>query len=452
MTTLDLTKYHRFQTNKHGEKYPVDTLDDAIAEDIISLFNVFILNGKLYLYGDGYYHIDEDGTIFKTMISKFIYPEIRTEPRINRIYKLLLTTKGRIVIDESELNKHPPTWVNFQNGMLDLKDLTFRPHDPKYHSINQLPHIWNAEHQITDSVMSDFLSGIIPDAEDLQMFLEYAGYCFTTDMRLQKFMIVSGDGGLGKSVLLHLIQWAVGKQNISCLTLQNLNDRFSPVFLFGKLLNVYSDLPSTDMGEISGIKTIVGQDVVRGEYKGGKTFGFQPYCKLLYSANQIPKSRDDKTNAYYRRLLILKIRQRADHIEDLEDRLESNIDDFIYMAVQAVHNMYINQSGRIKESHNSVQAVLDLYMSTDTVKAFMVDSKIGRVPGGRMERTVLYNQYCTYCDDEGRETGKLTTNGFYSNLREKGFGECKISGVRYFMDIGTTDFIEDDSPDEKPPF
>lgn len=439
-------------TNRKNESRPVDILDDAIAEAIISLNDVFILNGKLYLYGKGYYHIDEDGVMFKDMIGKFIYPELRTEPRLTRVYKLLLT-KWKIVIEESELNKHPPTWINFQNGMLDVKDMTLHPHDPKYHSVNQIPHKWDDEHKTNDPVVSDFLSGVIPDDDDRQMFLEYAGYCFTKDMHLQKLMIVSGDGGLGKSVLLRLMQWAVGKENISCLTLQNLNDRFSPLFLFGKLLNIYSDLPSTDMGEIAGIKTIVGQDVVRAEYKGGKTFGFQPYCKLLYSANQIPKSRDDKTSAYYRRLLILKIRQRAKDISDLEDRLQANIDDFIYMAVQAVHRMYSERSGCLQESSNSSQAVLDLYMSTDTVKAFMVDSKIDRVPGSRMERRALYSKYESYCNDEQRETGKLSANGFYSNLREKGFGECTIKGKRYFMDIGSTaDFEEDDSPDSEFPF
>ena len=450
-TTLDLTIFHRFSApNKNGEKHPVDTLDDAIAESIIALFHIFVLNGKLYLYGDGYFHIDEDGVLFKSMISKYIYPELRTEPRISRIYKLLLTTKMEIVIDESELNKHPPTWINFRNGMLDLRDLTLHPHDPGYHSINQIPHKWRPDHSPSDSVVADFLEGIIPDSEDRQMFLEYAGYCLTTDMHLQKFLIVCGEGGLGKSVLLRLMQWAVGRENFSCLTLQNLNDRFSPVSLFGKLMNIYADLPSTDMGEIAGIKTIVGQDVVRGEYKGGKTFGFQPYCKLLYSANQIPKSRDDKTSAYYRRLLILKIGQRADYIQELESRLRDHIDDFVHLIVMAVHNMYAMRSGALQESENSKQAVLELYMSTDTVKAFLVDSAIGRVPGGRMERSVLYRQYENYCDDEGREVGKLTTNGFYSNLREKGFNVCTIHGKRYFMDIGVTDFVEDKSEEEIP--
>ena len=445
---LDLTPFHRWsKADKAGNATPIDTKDDAIAEGIISLCDVFIFNGKLYLYHNGVYRMDDDGSIFKTMISKFIYDDLRTDTRITRIHKLLLS-KYSIRIEEPDLNNHPSTWVNFKNGMLDLSTMELHLHDPKYHSIAQIPHDWDGATVGTDSIVLQFLSGIIPDPDDREMFLQYAGYCFTVDMHLQKFLIISGEGGLGKSVLLRLMQWAIGWNNISSLTLQNLNDRFSPATLLGKLLNVYADLPSTDMSEIAGIKTIVGQDSVRGEYKGGKVFSFHPFCKLLYSANQIPKSRDDKTSAYYRRLLILPIHRRADEIPNLEERLEKNVDDFIRLAVMAAHRMYTERDGKILESANSDRAVLELYMSTDTVKAFMVDSGLGRVPGGQMSRTELYDAYCEYCSDEERDNARLTANGFYSNLREKGFGEKKVAGTRYFMDIGYQNAETD--PDELP--
>lgn len=449
---LDLTRFHRWsKPDKNGNCTPTDTKDDAIAEGIIEYSDVFIYNGKLYLYHNGVYQMDDDGSIFKTMISKFIYDDLRTDTRITRIHKLLLS-KYSIRIEEPDINNHPPTWVNFRNGMLDIRTLELHPHDPEYRSINQLPHEWSGSFNGADPVVSDFLSGIIPNDDDREMFLQYAGYCFTPDMHLQKFLIISGEGGLGKSVLLRLMQLAVGWKNISCLTLQNLNDRFSPASLLGKLLNIYADLPSTDMGEIAGIKTVVGQDAVRGEYKGGKIFSFHPFCKLLYSANQIPKSRDDKTTAYYRRLLILPITQRGEEIHHLEERLQENIDDFIFLAVGAAHRMYTERDGNILESENSKKAVLDLYMSTDTVKAFMVDTGLARVPDSQIARTDLYRDYCDYCNQEERESAKLTSNGFYSNLREKGFGEKKIGGTRYFVDIGYKPPVEFVPIPDDPPF
>ena len=65
-----------------------------------------------------------------------------------------------------------------------------------------------------------------------------------------------------------------------------------------------------------------------------------------------------------------------------------------------------------------------------------------------MSRTELYDAYCEYYSDEERDNARLTANGFYSNLREKGFGEKKVAGTRYFMDIGFQKAETD--PDELP--
>jgi len=430
--SLDLAIFHRWsKPDREGNSHPIDTKDDLIAEEIISSFDIFILNGKLYRYIDGVYIMDEDGSMFKTMISKFILEDLRTDVKITRIHRLLLS-KYKIRIESSDVNQFPVTWIPFRNGMLDVKTLVLHPHSPKYNCINQLPHDWTPDYKATDTVVEDFLRGTLPEASDREMFLQYVGYAFTTSTHLQKFLIICGDGGLGKSVLLRLVQSAVGSANYSSLTLQNLNDRFSPAFLMGKLMNIYADLPSTDMGEINGIKTITGGDSVRAEYKGGKIFCFVPYCKLLYSANQIPKSRDDRTTAYYRRLLILRITQRGQNIPNLEERLEENIDAFIHLAVDAVHRMYIDQKGAILESANSIQEVNELYKETDTVHAWISDNQLVKSTERQVMRSTLYKQYRTYCEESERTRGMLSANGFYASLRERGFREGKNCGDRTF--------------------
>ncbi len=447
--SFELKTFHRFSApDSRGNTHPVDTIDDRICETLMQNYSIFLLNGKLYLYSHGVYHLDTDGTLFKTMISKMIYEEFRTDTRITRIYKLLLS-KHSLRIEEDALNNHPRWWVNLHNGMLDLKTMELHPHSPEFRSVNQIPHDYTSIEKETDSVVMDFLSGVIPDTDDLEMFLEYCGYCLTTDISAQKFLIISGDGGLGKSVLLRMMQWVLGKNNYSSMTLQNLNDRFSPAFLLGKLVNIYADLPSTDMKEVCGLKTITGEDTVRGEWKGGAVFFFHPYCKLLFSANQIPKSRDDKTGAYYRRMMVLKITQRGETIPDLEERLKANTDIFLHLLLEAVHRLYTQREGVLLESENSKSEVLELYKSTDSVKSFLVDCNYGKVVGDRKERKALYDEYTKYCDEEEREMGKLSANGFYQNLREKGYPERTVHGTRYFWDIGKIEEPEDFKPAEE---
>lgn len=63
----------------------------------------------------------------------------------------------------------------------------------------------------------------------------------------------------------------------------------------------------------------------------------------------------------------------------------------------------------------------------------MIDCNVIRSRGAKVARSALYEDYELYCNDEGRPT--LSKNGFYSNLREKGFADRKIGGIRYFVDI-----------------
>lgn len=431
-TPIDRTQFHRWSTPGKNCK-PIDILDLPIVEAIIHSRNVFHLHGKLYLYEDGVYKQDEDDILFKDIAKQYIYPELVTDQRLNRVIKLLKSERS-IKAEDSEINKYPKHWICFRNGFLDLKTLKMYPHDPKYKNISQIPHNWNPEHDPSGSITEIFLKDFIKDPDDLEMFLEFSGLAMTPDMHFQKMLILRGEGGLGKSILLRMADRMIGKANISNITMQNLNDRFSPVFLYGKLLNYYGDLSSEDMQTTAGIKTITGEDRIRSEYKGGDLFFFYPFCKLLFSANRIPKSRDDKTTAYYRRLLIIPFTERAHFIPDLEDKLHRDIDSYIVMSVQAAHRMY--ERGSILESDNSKREVEDLYLSTDTVKAFIKDC-CEVSPECKSSRDELYSMYDMYCNREGRQS--LSRQGFYANLREKGFSERYLNGYKWFHGLAFTE-------------
>lgn len=428
--------FHKWtKPDKDGRCYPRDTIDDRIVEDIIKRNNMFRLFGKIYIQDQevpSYFKMDDDETLLRSMISKYIHEDLLTSTRINRIYNLF-DSKPQLRVEEDDVNRCPKSWIVFRNGILDARTMEWHEHDSKYRCINLIPHDYDSDYVIPeDSIVKQFLEQLIPAEDDRRMFLEYCGYCATFDTSQQKLMMLRGQGGVGKSVMLRLQKRFIGDKNCSGLTLQNLNDRFSPAFLFGKLINIYADTPSTDMDEINGIKTITGEDTIRAEYKGGDVFFFNPYCKLLYSTNRVPKSRDDKTNAYYRRLLILPIDKRAETFRNLEERLADDVETFIHLCVNAVHQMY--ERGYILESAASKKEVLELYMATDSVKAFLHD-RTERAADSRIERTTLYQMYCDYCDEEGRERYQLSRNGFYQNLRDKGFGEISGRPEKYFVGL-----------------
>ena len=433
-TVIDRKQFHRWSAaGKGGECRPLDILDLPIAEAIIHSMDIFLLHGKLYLYENGYYKADMDDIIFKGIVKQYIYPELVTDQRLTRVIKLLKADRT-IKVEDDDVNKYPKHWICFRNGFLDIKTFEMHPHNPKYRNTVMIPHEWNPDHDPSGKVTETFLKDFIKDPDDYEMFLEYAGLSMTPDMHFQKMLILRGDGGLGKSVLLRMTDWMIGSENISNLTLQNLNGRFDPAFLYGKILNYYADLSSEDMQSTSGIKTITGEDKVRAEIKGGDVFFFKPICKLIFSANRIPKSKDEKTVAYYRRLLIIAFSERAEHIDNLEDKLHSDIDSFITLAVNAAHRMY--ERGYILESENSMREVEDLYFASDTVKAYIKDCCVVGTDR-KCSGDHLYSMYTMYCEREERPS--LSRMGFYANLREKGYSQRIVDGYKWFYGI---EFIE----------
>lgn len=421
-----LFKYHKFNKNDA----PYDIIDSRIAEDIKEQYSIAVISSIPYIYETGVYRCDKRGSRLKKIISKYIYPEIVKVNYIDRVYKFLIIDSD-LEKEVDEMNQYPKHYINFKDGMLNVKEWKLFPHDTKYLCLNQIPHKVPLEEPKQKETMTTFINDVVPDRDDREMLRQYIGYCMTMDTTIQRFLILQGKGGTGKSAIIRLITKAIGQENISNLSLDNLNQRFYPTNLLGKLLNACSDIPKTALETTAGIKQIVGEDAVMGEIKGGEVFTFNSYAKLVFSANEIPISLDEKSNAFYRRLLIIKIDKRGREIEDLEDKLEAEIDYFIYRSLKSLQEMYKNRT--ILESENSKANVLELYKNADTVTAFITDRL---VVDSRLKenREPLYRSYEDYCNESDRTA--LTRNGFYKNLRNKGYTELASNGVRYFKGMG----------------
>ena len=415
--------------SKEGLRVPIDIIDSEIVEDIINTQNIIIISGIPYLYHDGFYEQDETGNSTREIIKKYIFKRLQNVNRINRVYNLLVMDTS-IVKDIDEVNAYPKSWINFKNGMLDALTMKMQEHSPEYYSINQIP--WDYEEGYIipdDSIVVRCLKEKIPDEEDREMFLQFNGYGMTTDTHAQKFMVYFGDGNTGKSTLIRLQDAMIGKQNKTSLSLQDINKRFFPTCLFGKLMNLCADIPSEAMSAIDVLKKATGEDQIMGEYKGGAVFFFKSYAKLLFSANSIPLSYDDKTNAFYRRMLLLEI-QRGEFMTALEDKLHEDMQTYIHLCVDALHRMY--EKGQLSESQNSKNEVEKLRKKADTVFAFLAD-KCERDNSATIKRNELYDLYSSYCTEQDRTA--LTKHRFYSTLEDNGIPTRTGDAAMYIKGI-----------------
>lgn len=432
-TQSDNGPHYRKNFYKYNEKgNPTDTIDAAICDFIVNNTTFFIMGREPYIYADGMYKYDKDGNFLKRKIQSCIVPVIATSVRVTRIYNLLLMQdKSK---DFDSLNQYPAYWICAQNGMYDPITDKLLPHDPKYYCINQLPVPYIKEAGDCPCFKS-FIESAIPDNESREMLLEYFGLCLTRDARQQKFMILKGIGGTGKSTLIRVIESIVGSENCSNISMQQLNQRFYCFGLLGRLLNTCADIPSEAMKAVDVLKKITGEDTLQAEAKGKDAFYFKNYAKMLFSANSIPLNLDEATTAFYRRMLIVTMDSKPQQVDNkLFEKLDQEKQGIFIELIAALQRLY--KRGSILISEQSKAAVKELYHASDTAQAFIDDCMISDVKE-RVSREDLFCQYEEYCKREERKP--LTRNNLFKNFRAKGFSETKGKADRYFIGIGFKD-------------
>ena len=422
---LDKERFH-LSDNKGN---PTSPFDYAICEDIKQNYHIFVCGYEPYIYDQGVYKIDKDGIEIKSIIKKYLYERFTKARIINQIYNLLFEDK-EIRKDFEDLNKFPSHWICFQDCMLDVKTMQEIPHNPKYYCINQVPWMYSdVKKSVSKGYFDKYAKESIPDPDDLKMLLQFSGYCLTRATEQQKFLLLTGEGGTGKSQIITMVQTAVGNKNCSHVALQNLSQRFQSSSLVGKLLNCCADLPLDAMEDISVLKMAIGEDDIQTERKGQESFSFRNYAKLLFSANSVPPATGERTNAFYRRLYVLKMNTTPKQIDvNLSEKLKEDIHYFIKLALNELHESY-SMTGILFESENSKQAVRQARKDADVVQAWLDDEcTIGT--DMKMSRSEAFLSFEKYCDEEGRMC--LTKNNFYRALRQKKFVETKIQGYQYF--------------------
>jgi putative DNA primase/helicase len=284
---------------------------------------------------------------------------------------------------------------------------------------------------LTDEVLNNISCG---DSKIRMLLEEMVGYCMFRRNELGKAFILTGSGSNGKSTFLNMVKTMLGKRNLSVLDLKKLGDRFSTVMLFGKLANIGDDISDEFVTDAAEFKKIVTGETIDAEQKGQPKFDFEPYVKLIFSANNIPrmgKGRD--SGAILRRLVIIPFNARF-------DTENPNFKPFIGDSLKGQESMeYLIQLGlkglkRVLENRKfttseKVQAELDEYeeINNPVLGFFKECEAIENEPTSK-----VYREYQEYCI-----TNSLTpmSAGEFSKQVKKHFDlvivDRRIQGKKY---------------------
>lgn len=155
-----------------------------------------------------------------------------------------------------------------------------------------------------------FLKTITQDDKDLEMLIqEVMGYCFSNYRNAKKAFILYGKSNSGKSVLLNILTAICGEENVSNIELQDLSRKEYTAELFGKSINLCSELQDKDIKDTGIFKALVSETdkvVAKPLYK--QPFSFYNKAKLIFATNNLP-SINSKINidntAFFNRLVVV---------------------------------------------------------------------------------------------------------------------------------------------------
>lgn len=407
-----LDRFHKF--NSKGNITGV--FDAEIVDYIIQNNHLFTIGDVVYLYCDGVYKQDTRGKALKYNIQCLIYREFQNSRTINRIYELILIQPS-IKKQYWELNQFPNFYINFQNGMLNVKTMELLPHSPTYFAMNQIPHEYKVltKADLEKFPNSQYFLKTSFDVPDINTIFQYMGICLTHNMLYQIFLLLKGEGANGKSLMIDIFNAVIGEQNTSNLSMDKLTQKFYPAQLLFRLLNTCADISKITIDDDAELKKIIGGDIIQAEFKGKDSFSFRPYAKMLFSANRFPYV-DDRSEGFKRRLRVVEMNKKPPKKDVyLKQKVLQELDFWIYMAVQGLKEVLNNHD--IYESNNSKKVKENIHKDSDSVYSFIKDCIITE-EGRNIRRAEVFKEYEKYCNYHERVRVKKKT--FFEELKAKG--------------------------------
>ena len=244
--------------------------------------------------------------------------------------------------DFDDFNRNPYL-VNVRNGLLDIRDMSFKEHTPSYLSTVRLNVEYNP--QVDCPQFKKFLNEVL-DCKLIPLVQEIVGYLLTTNTASQKAFVFWGPARTGKSTLLWVVEYLLlGKKNVSNIPWQEIGDKFKTAELLGKLANVFSDLPSKSIDDTGIFKVVTGEDYLMAEKKNKNPFKFKPFARLVFSCNELPRNYVDRTEGFYRRLIIVPFSRQIEKSKidkSLKYKFQREKEGILNWALEGLKRLYEN--------------------------------------------------------------------------------------------------------------
>jgi putative DNA primase/helicase len=410
----DILQFFEYGINKRFSFKP-RLLAEKLASEAMLLSDPG--TGLVYRWNDKYWELFDEDHIRSAAI---LYlgnesQKSRVEDAVYQVKMLATISHGRAVNDRED-------WINLQNGMLNIYTFEMRPHDPEFYFINIVPVVFDPKSQKRCERFEQYLSTNIVTPEVIAQLQEFTGYCLVRHANYEKCVFLLGPGADGKSRYMKILRALVGPENCSAVSFGDIEDHFQRSALYNKMVNLSAEVGS-NMIESEYFKKITSGDTINAAFKHKDAFDFNPYCKLVFAGNILPRVRDN-SDGFFRRILPIQFKRQfkegdPDRDPELLEKFRAEISEIFFWALCGLKRLV--EQKRFTDCKETRDLLMGYRRSNNPILCFVEDECS---LGDELEvaKADLYNAYRKYCGENGyvpvsRETFFRELYAAIQNLR-----------------------------------
>lgn len=292
------TKETGFHTWKEGKPHPH-------FQDLRRFYNqtykykTIETNGLVFGWDGKKYNLHSRNQI-ENFAAKNFKPFIRTADAAE--FRRLIEITN--LVDPEFFGSSLSGFINFQNGVLDVKTKELLPHSPERGFRYVLPYSYDPT--ATAPRFDRFLDEITCDNKQLRAVLEeFGGYALSgDDYWSHHCLLLIGKGRNGKSKFIEALQLAAGEDNFSTTKLEKFGSQNDLQLMEGKLFNVSEEISHKEMRLTEALKDLSSGNTMTVKLMYNQPYKIKNKAKLILTANTLPET-TDMSFAFFERMLIV---------------------------------------------------------------------------------------------------------------------------------------------------
>jgi len=149
-------------------------------------------------------------------------------------------------------------------------------------------------------------------------------------------------------------------------------------------------------------KALTGEDYITAERKNKDPFSFRPYARLLFSCNEIPRNYGDRSDGFYRRLIIIRFEKSVPKNKrdpNLREKFAVERDGIFMWALEGLKRLITN-SYLFTETVNTKSELQRYRIESNSALSFIEECCILQNDAVCV-REELFQTYREYCFKNG---------------------------------------------------